>query len=136
MSERKNDNGRKSVPAMLLSALKHLVFHNGWLKWIAVLISVVLWAGLISQDESLTRDKTFQNVSVTVTGTDTMKSNGYIVVSDLSELLRDVSIVAAVPQKQYEKADASAYGLSSARSTEPGRRNSSFRAPIPPPSAG
>ena len=111
MSERKNDNGRKSVPAMLLSALKHLVFHNGWLKWIAVLISVVLWAGLISQDESLTRDKTFQNVSVTVTGTDTMKSNGYIVVSDLSELLRDVSIVAAVPQKQYEKADASAYNV-------------------------
>ena len=44
--------------------LRHLLLHNGWLKAIAIVISVVLWAGLISQDENITRDKTFQNVSV------------------------------------------------------------------------
>lgn len=91
--------------------LRHLLLHNGWLKAIAIVISVVLWAGLISQDENITRDKTFQNVSVSVTGSDTMKNNGYIVVSDLNEILNDVSIVAAVPQKQYEKAEASAYNV-------------------------
>ena len=95
----------------LLQTLKHVVLHNGGLKFIAVLISVLLWAGVISQDETLTRDKTFQNVNVTVTGTDTLKNNGYIVVSDLGEVLNDVSIVAAVPQKKYEDAEASAYNV-------------------------
>ena len=92
-------------------AFRHLLLHNGWLKAIAVLISVVLWAGLISQDENVTRDKTFQNVSVSVTGTEALKSNAFIVVSDLDEILDDVSITAAVPQKQYEKAEASAYNV-------------------------
>ena len=109
MSEVKKSG--KSYLNSLLQTLKHVVLHNGGLKFIAVLISVLLWAGVISQDETLTRDKTFQNVNVTVTGTDTLKNNGYIVVSDLGEVLNDVSIVAAVPQKKYEDAEASAYNV-------------------------
>ena len=57
----------------------------------------VLWAGLISQDNSLTRDKSWQNVNVSVNGLDTLKRNGFIVVSDLEELLANVSVTAAVP---------------------------------------
>ena len=109
MREGKKNKKEKSFSHNILRGLKHIVLHNGWLKAIAVVISVVLWAGLISQDETLTRDKTFQNVSVSVTGNETLRNNGYIVVSDLSEMLNDVSIVAAVPQKQYENADPSAY---------------------------
>ena len=59
-----------AVFSQILKTLKHIVFHNGLVKLIAVLISLVLWAGLISQDDSLTRDKTWQNVKVTVTGSD------------------------------------------------------------------
>jgi len=95
----------------ILKAVRHVLFHNGWVKLIALLISLVLWAGLISQDESLTRDKTWQNVSVSVTGEETMKRNGYIVVSDLEDALAGVSATAAVPQKQYDAAEASAYNL-------------------------
>lgn len=105
------ENKQPSFPAILWQAVKHIIFHNGILKLVAVLISVVLWAGLISQDESLTREKTFTDVNVTVTGTDTMKRNGFIVVSDLNELLNNVTMVAAVPQMQYEKAESSAYNL-------------------------
>ena len=108
MSENEKSRGGKFIRTVL-TGLKHVLLHNGWLKAIAVLISVVLWAGLISQDETLTRDKTFQNVNVSITGTETLRNNGYIVVSNLTEMLNDVSIVAAVPQKQYENADPSAY---------------------------
>lgn len=111
MSENRRKPDYKKYLNAMINALRHLLLHNGWLKVIAVLISVVLWAGLISQDENITRDKTFQNVSVAVTGTETLKSNSYIVVSDLDEMLNDVSITAAVPQKQYEKADASVYNV-------------------------
>jgi len=99
------------VGKKIVMALKHVFFHNGWVKLIALLISLVLWAGLISQDESLTRDKTWQNVSVSVTGEETMKRNGYIVVDGLGDALSSVSVTAAVPQKQYDAAEASAYNL-------------------------
>ena len=109
MSEKTKTNRKRAFVNTAIRGLKHVFLHNGWLKAIAVVISVVLWAGLISQDESLTRDKTFQNVNVSITGSDTLRNNGYIVVSDLNELLNDVSVVAAVPQKQYENAEPSAY---------------------------
>lgn len=115
MSEQKSassQNEKKpSVLQLLVRMLRHLILHNTLQKVIAIVISVILWAGLVSQDESLTRDKSFQEINVSVTGAETMRNNGYIVVSDLEELLKDVSITAAVPQKQYENADASAYNV-------------------------
>ena len=111
MNEKIKAAGFRKYLNTLLKGLRHLVLHNGWLKGIAIIISVVLWAGLISQDESVTRDKTFQNVSVSVMGEETMHNNGYIVVSDLEELLNDVNLVAAVPQKQFENAEATAYNV-------------------------
>ena len=111
MSENKKTFNFKKYLNSLKRGLKHLFLHNGLLKAIAIVISIVLWAGLISQDENVTRDKTFQNVSVSVTGAETMKNNGFIVVSDLNEMLDDVTITAAVPQKQFERADASAYNV-------------------------
>ena len=99
-----------SFQNFLLQA-KRLILHNGGFKLLAILISVILWAGLISQDESITREKTFKDVSVNITGMDAMKRNGYIVTSDLSEMLTGVTATAAVPQKQYERADVSSYNV-------------------------
>ena len=97
MSRNQSAGQMNRILKMLVSGLKHLFLHNGWVKLLAVLISLVLWAGLISQDESITREKNFQNINVTVSGTDTMKRNGYIVTSNLDELLSSVSATAAVP---------------------------------------
>ena len=91
----------REIGKIIWKATCHVLFHNGWVKLIALLISLVLWAGLISQDETLTRDKTWQNVNISVSGEDSLKRSGFIVVSDLEELLSGVSVTAAVPQKQY-----------------------------------
>ena len=84
---RQHPEGKTGFPGRVIHGIEHLILHNGWFKLLAVLISVLLWAGLISQDESLTRDKVFNDVPVNVTGTDTMKRNGYIVTSDMNSLL-------------------------------------------------
>ena len=107
----KGGEKKESFFRRALETILHILFHNGWFKLLALLIAVVLWAGLISQDVSLTRDKVFSDVSVNVTGTDTMKRNGYIVTSDLNELLTGVTAVAAVPQQQYERAEVSSYNV-------------------------
>ena len=99
------ENRGEKASRLFLRGLKHLVLHNASFKLTALLISVVLWAGLISQDVSLTRDKVFNDVSVNVTGTDTMKRNGYIVTSDLAEALQGVTATAAVPPHPSDRTD-------------------------------
>ncbi len=101
----------KTIAIQVWKAIRHILFHNGWVKLLAVLISLVLWAGLISQDDSLTRDKTWQNVNVNVSGADTIKRAGYIVVRDLDQILYNVTVTAAVPKKQYDASDISAYNV-------------------------
>lgn len=94
--------------AMLDRIVKACVKNWGF-KVLALLIAVVLWAGLIAQDPTLTREKEFTNVTLNITGQDTMKRNGFIVTSDLSKLVAGATLVADVPQRQYSNAVASTY---------------------------
>ncbi len=110
-NEKKVNEAGQTPWKTVLSALHHVITHNLWMKVLAVAISLVLWAGLISQDETLTREKTFNDVNVSITNSDTMRRNGYIVTSDLEAMLSGVSVTAAVPQKQYETAEASVYNV-------------------------
>ena len=111
MSEKKPKSRFQLLLDTAWQGIKHLIMHNGLVKLLAVGLSVLIWAGLVSQDESITRDKTFNNVNVSISGADTARRNGYIVTSDLNSLLQDVSCVAAVPQTQYENAEVSTYNL-------------------------
>ena len=111
MSEKQQGGRFRLLADTFWKGIKHLLFHNGWVKLLAVMISVVIWAGLVSQDNSITRDKTFNHVNVSVSGADTARRNGFIVTSDMDSLLDDVSCVAAVPQTQYENAEVSSYNL-------------------------
>ncbi len=107
---RKFDKQRwNDILHLMKRGVRHLFLHNGWFKLLALLISAGLWAGLISQDPNVIRNKTFQNVYVEVQGQDVLKRRGRVVTTDLDELLGDVSMTAAVPQLQYEDASASAY---------------------------
>ncbi len=97
-NKQENNDGLRE---MLLHLLKGLT-KNWGVKLIALLISVVLWAGLIAQDPDLTREKVFEGVTIGVAGEDTMKRNGFIVVSELDDLLTDATLRCEVPQLQYD----------------------------------
>lgn len=90
-----------SLRAMLLQMVKGLT-KNWGMKLIALLIAVVLWAGLIAQDPDLTREKVFEGVTIGIAGEDTMKRNGFIVVSELNDQLVDATLRCEVPQLQYD----------------------------------
>lgn len=95
---------------ILLTLLK-IILHDWPMKLLALVLAIALWAGLITQDPSLTREKRFSDVSVTINGTETLKRNGFIVISDLSALLDDVTVTADVPQMQYANAQATNYNV-------------------------
>lgn len=103
----------KESPKWLETAGKLLtMLKRNWpTKLLSLALAMALWAGLITQDPTLTREKTFRDVSVTVSGTDTLKRYGFTVVTDLDALLDGVTVVADVPQKQYVNAQASNYNI-------------------------
>ena len=104
-----NPQENESGIRMLVTRAGKAVVKNWGTKLVALLIAVVLWATLIAQDPSLTREKTFEGVTISVTGADTMKRNGYIVVSDLDRVLDDAYLRVEVPQLQYDTVTSSPF---------------------------
>lgn len=96
---------------VICRALVHALKNNWGFKLLALLIAIVLWAGLITQDPTLTREKSFSDVTINVTGSDAIKRNGFIVVSDLSQVLEGAHLRVDVPQMQYANAQAGFYNV-------------------------
>ena len=84
--------------------------HNWQWKLLSLILAVCLWSGLITQDETLTREKVFSDVVINVTNADTLRRNGFIIVSGLDDL-PTVRVSADVPQKNYNSVSASNYNL-------------------------
>lgn len=97
----------KKIGTFLLRSAR----HNLPFKLVAVVIAIVLWAGLILQDPSITREKTFSRVPVAIAGEETMKQNGFIVTSDLHTLLTHVELKADIPQGLYANATESNFNV-------------------------
>ena len=87
--------------------LRRLTNRWGW-KLTSLILAVFLWGGLISQDTSLPRDKTIENVRISVTNEAILRQNGLIVVSGLKNL-PTVKLKVSVPQKNYNTVTAANY---------------------------
>lgn len=108
-----NDNrheARSSLVPALLSRVRQMFFRNWKIKLLSVIIALAIWGALMSEDASLTREKTFNDVAVTITGTDTLQRNGLIIVDGLDNL-PPIRMRADVPQKMYEQAQPSHYSV-------------------------
>jgi len=92
----------KTIPKRLWRAL----MHNPFWKLLAVFLAVCLWALLIAQDPTLTRERTFTDVHVSVYGSDTLRRNGLIILSDMNDELLSVRLRADVPQREYNTVSA------------------------------
>ncbi|NLV57444.1 MAG: hypothetical protein GXY67_01610 [Clostridiales bacterium] len=95
----------KGLPLRLWKMLMHRL---PW-KLLALFLAVCLWAGLITQDPSLTRERTFADVPVTVTGKDTLQRNGLIVLTNFDVTPLTVRLSADVPQREYNTVTAANY---------------------------
>lgn len=92
---------------LLPRRLWRLLRHNLLWKLMAVALAVSLWAGLITQDPSLTRERVFTDVPVTVMGEETLQRNGMVVLTDFDNEPLAVRLRADVPQREYSTVSAS-----------------------------
>lgn len=102
-----NQSGSRELQGMdwrdLFRRLFRAIFRNWKLKLTSLLVAIAVWGGLISEDATLTREKLFSDVQVTVSGMETLQRNGLVVVSGLEDL-KPISMRADVPQKAYDNA--------------------------------
>lgn len=96
---------------LLLDELWRIVRNNLGFKVLALVIAILLWAALITQDPNLTREKVFQDVKISLSGEETIKRNGLIVVNDLSSQLEDAQLRVDVPQLKYNAVSAGNYNV-------------------------
>lgn len=99
----------KKEPPKWLQKMQRVYKSNTFLVAFSILCAVLLWSVLVASDGTLTREKTFTNVEVTMVGADTLKSNGYIVVDDTEEILPTVRITVEVTQDNYSRVTAANY---------------------------
>lgn len=108
----------------ILRRLKRVLTHQWGVKLICLLLAIVLWGGLISQDATLTREKTFTDVAITIPAQDALERIGLIVVEGL-ENLPSIQMRATVPQRNYNSTSAGNYNVrvDLSRITAPGEQN-------------
>ena len=93
----------------LRRAISRILGSRAFLMALSLLTAVVFWSILVASDGTLTREKTFQNVAVSVTGESTLKSRGYIVMDDLDSLISGVKLTVEVTQSNYRRVSGTSY---------------------------
>lgn len=109
------------VARRLLSSL----LHNWPWKLLAVFVAVCLWAGLISQDPTLTRERVLTDAPISVTGADSLRRNsGLIITGGLDAASLSARLTVDVPQRAYTTVTAASYNprVDVTRITEPGEQ--------------
>jgi len=110
----------RDVPVRLLKK----ALHNWPWKLLALFLALCLWAGLITQDPTLTRERVFTDVPLNTTGADTLRRNGMIVLSGLEEENMTVRMRVEVPQREYNTVAYTNYNprIDLTRVTQPGEQ--------------
>ena len=93
----------------LRRAISRILGSRAFLMALSLLTAVVFWSILVASDGTLTREKTFQNFAVSVTGESTLKSRGYIVMDDLDSLISGVKLTVEVTQSNYSRVSGTSY---------------------------
>ena len=105
----KRPDNRRGPFKGIRQGLARILGSKAFLRVAAVFLALVFWMALVASDGTLTRRRVFQNVAVSVTGEAALKSRGYIVMDDLSELLPAVKMTVEVTQANYNRVSGTAY---------------------------
>lgn len=115
----------KAFLAKIPGSLIAFCTKNWAWRLLALFLAVCLWAGLISQDTTLTRERIFSDVTINVNGAETLRRNsGLVVLSGLEPENLNVRLRVDVPQREYANVTASNYNprVELTRITGPGEQ--------------
>ncbi|MBP3656443.1 MAG: hypothetical protein J6K32_07080 [Clostridia bacterium] len=93
----------------LRRALSRLMDSRVFLAVLSAVAAVLIWGALAASDGALYREKVFPSVAVSVTGESVLRSRGYVVMDDISELLPGVRLTVDLAQANYDRTNPTAF---------------------------
>ncbi len=108
-TEKKIDPQQRQAWKTWAKAVLDALIRHPVLKLFSLFIAVLLWSVLIASDGTLTREKTFPSVEVTVLGQDALRARGLVVMEDVSELLPTVKVKAEVSQAAFDRVTSAGF---------------------------
>ena len=92
-----------------LRVLWRVLSSKAFLLLASLLVSVLFWSILVASDGTLTRQKTFASIPVSVTGEAALQSRGYIVMDDIQGLVPSVRLTVEITQANYDRVNGTSY---------------------------
>lgn len=105
----KSHDPKRGEARTLRARLGAILVSRPFLLAISLFLAVLFWGALVASDGTLTRQKTFASVPVSVTGEAALQSRGYIVMDDIAELIPSVKMTVEVAQSNYSRVTGSSY---------------------------
>ena len=123
MTQQESKENKPSRIKLLLQALWDSLKHNMGYKILALILAIALWAGLITQDPNITREKVMPETAITINGSANVQNRGLVITGGLDDI-DVVTVRAEVPQLQYQAATGAQYRptIDLSRITEPGEQ--------------
>lgn len=89
--------------------IARLTGSKAFLGAVSLLCAVLAWSIMVASDGTLTREKVFQSVAVSVNNEAALKSRGYIVMDDILELVPSVKMTVEVTQANYNRVSGTVF---------------------------
>jgi len=86
-----------------------ILSSNAFLLIVSFLTALLTWGILVASDGTLMREKTLNNVPVSVSGESSLRTRGYIVMDDIKALLPGIKMNVEVTQSNYNRVTGTSF---------------------------
>ena len=94
-------NTLKNVLMSIWGWIKRTVLSNFWMKVFSLVLAVAMWCFVLTNDTTITRERTLTNMYVTTTNQSTLDSRQLAITEVLSDILPQVRVSIEVTQGDY-----------------------------------
>ena len=94
-------NTLKNVLKSIWGWIKRTVLSNFWQKVFSLVLAVAMWCFVLTNDTTITRERTLTNMYVTTTNQSTLDSRQLAITEVLSDILPQVRVSIEVTQGDY-----------------------------------
>ena len=85
----------------VLGWLKRALLSNFWLKVLSLALAIALWGFVLTNDNSITRERLLSNLYITTTNQSTLENRDLAITEQLSEILPQVRVSVEVTKSDY-----------------------------------
>ena len=80
--------------------------RNVWMKVLSLLLAILLWNYVVTNNTSITRQKVISGLNGYLTNQSTLTANKLALLDDAEEMMQDITVRIEAPQSDYPRVSA------------------------------